>query len=112
MEKEKGIKCIALLKARPGMSLEEFKVRWIDEHCPFTLKMPNLKGYRANVATEAFQDIPMDDLPFHGTAELWWDSLEEMNSDFASIEGKAAGDDADLFNEIRMHIYTEEYILR
>lgn len=112
MKKENGIKCIALLRAKAGISLDEFKTRWVDEHCAFTLKMPNLKGYRVNIALSDFQDMPLEDLPYHGTAELWWENLEDMKSDFNSQEGKIAGDDADLFSEIRVHIYTAEYIMK
>ncbi len=32
------VKLIALLKAKPGMNREEFRKRWVEQHCPFTLK--------------------------------------------------------------------------
>jgi len=112
MKEESGIKCIALLRAKDNMTLNEFKTRWVDEHCALTLKMPNLKGYRVNIAISEFQDMPLENLPYHGTAELWWDSLEDMKSDFSSQEGRLAGEDADFFCEIRVHIYTTEYIIK
>jgi uncharacterized protein (TIGR02118 family) len=105
------IKLIALLKARPGMSRKEFEKRWVERHAPFTLKMPRLKGYRMNVAIEEFQEI-QGELPYDGTAELWWDSLEDMKADFASREGKAAGADADSFCSVRIHIITREHITK
>jgi uncharacterized protein (TIGR02118 family) len=105
------VKVIALIKAKPGMSRKELKKRWVDEHCPLTIKMKNLKGYRVNIAIDEFQDIE-GELPYDGTAELWWDSLEEMREDFASLEGKFAGDDADTFTVVRMHLYTKEYIIK
>jgi uncharacterized protein (TIGR02118 family) len=105
------VKLIALLKARPGMSREEFKKRWVDKHCPFTLKMKNLKGYRVNVAIEEYQELE-GELPYDGTAELWWDSLEQMKEDFASEEAQAAVQDADTFTVVRTHIYTEEFVLK
>ena len=71
----------------------------------------NLKGYRINVAIDEYQEIS-GELPYDGTAELWWDSLEEMQEDFASPEGKAAGADADTFTVVRTHIYTREHILK
>src|SRR5690606_12381013 len=43
------VKLIALLKAKPVMSREEFGRRWIDGHAPLTLRFPNLKGYRINI---------------------------------------------------------------
>lgn len=107
----KPVKLIALLKARPGLGREEFARRWVEGHAPLTLKFRNLKGYRINVAIDEYQEIE-GELPFDGTAELWWDSLEKMQEDFASEEAQAAVADGDTFTTIRMHIYTEEYVLK
>jgi len=107
----KPVKLIALLKAKPGMTREEFARRWVDGHAPLTLKFPNLKGYRINVAIEEYQELE-GELPYDGTAELWWDSLEEMQADFATDEAAAAVADADTFTVVRTHIYTEEFVLR
>ena len=110
LKAEKGIKLIALLKAKPGYTREQFAKRWVDEHAPLTLKFKNLKSYRINIAAPGYQE--MEVLPYDGTAELWWDTLEEMQADFASQEAAIAGADADAFTIIRQHIYTEEYILK
>ena len=107
----KPVKLIALVKAKPGMSREDFTKRWVKEHCPLTLKFKNLKGYRVNIAIEEYQEIE-GELPYDGTAELWWDSLEEMKEDFASSEAEAAVADAGTFTVTLTHIYTREYILR
>ncbi len=107
----KPIKLIALLKAAPGMSREDFARRWVDGHAPLTLKFKNLKAYRINVAIDEHQEIE-GELPYDGTAELWWESLEEMQEDFASPEAAAAVSDADTFTVVRTHIYTEEHILK
>ena len=101
------VKCIALLKRKPGMTMEEFKVRWVDEHTKISSKMPRLRGYYCNVAT-AHQ--PNDGDPaYDGTAELWWDSVEDMEAD--SQEGILGGNDADSFLTVRTHIYTTEYTI-
>lgn len=105
------VKLIALLKAKPGLSRAEFTKRWVEGHAPLTLRFKHLKGYRINVAIEDYQEIP-GELPYDGTAELWWDSLEEMQADFASPEAQAAVTDADTFTVVRTHIYTREYILK
>lgn len=101
------IKLIALLKRKPGMTMEEFKQRWVEEHTKFSAKMPGLIDYRINIAIDT-QEI---DIPYDGTAELWWESLEAMQAAFASPEGVEAGADADLFCEVRQHIYTEEFTI-
>ena len=105
------VKLIALLKANPGMSRDEFARRWVEGHGPLTLKFKNLRSYRINVRIEEYQEFE-GELPYDGTAELWWDSLEEMQEDFASEAAAAAVADADTFTVVRTHIYTEEHVLR
>ncbi len=107
----KPVKLIALVKAKSGMSREDLKRRWVEDHCPLTLKFKNLKGYRVNIAIDEYQEIE-GELPYDGSAELWWDSLEEMKEDFASPEAKAAVADANTFTVVLTHIYTREFILR
>jgi uncharacterized protein (TIGR02118 family) len=105
------VKLIALLKAKPGMSRREFEKRWVEGHTPLTRKFKNLRGYRVNVAIEEYQEIE-GELPYDGTAELWWESLEEMKADFASNEARKAIADADLFTVVRTHICTREHIIK
>jgi uncharacterized protein (TIGR02118 family) len=106
-----SVKLIALLKAKPGMSRKDFEERWVKSHAPLTLKFKKLKKYRVNIAIDEYQEIE-GELPYDGTAELWWDSLEDMKEDFASSEAERAVADADTFTILRTHIYTREHILR
>jgi uncharacterized protein (TIGR02118 family) len=105
------VKLIALLKARPGMTRDEFARRWIEAHAPLTLRFPNLKGYRMNVPLDEYQEIE-GELPYDGTAELWWDSLAEMQADYASKEAEAAVADVKTFTRELIHIYMREHVLR
>ena len=105
------VKLIALLKAKPGMSRREFEKRWVDVHTPLAAKFKHLRGYRVNVAIEEYQEIA-GELPYDGTAELWWDSLEDMKADFASPEARRAVADTGLFTAVRTHIYTREYVIK
>lgn len=101
------VKLIALLKRKPGMSLEQFRERWVYEHTKLSSQLQGLKGYRINIAIE---QQPDDSEPLYdGTAELWWDSVEEMEASFATELGILAGDDADSFTIVRQHLYTEEF---
>ena len=104
------VKLIALLKATPGMSREEFSRRWIEGHAPFALRFPNLKGYRINVAIDEYQATE-GELAYDGTAELWWDSLEEMRAAFDSPEAEAAVADVNEFIAIQDLIVTRETIV-
>lgn len=105
------VKVVALLKAAPGMSREEFGSRWIEGHAPFALRFKHLKGYRINVAIDEYQELA-GELPYDGTAELWWDSLEEMRGDFDSPEAEAAVADANEFVALQILIVTRETVLR
>lgn len=103
------IKLIAFLRRKPGMTMEEFKTRWVEEHVKISARMPGLLGYRINIATER-QENNADPL-FDGTAELWWNSVEDMEAAFATEIGIAAGADGDAFTSYRVHLYTEEFIV-
>jgi uncharacterized protein (TIGR02118 family) len=104
------VKLIALLKAAPGMSREQFGRRWIEGHAPIVLGFENLKGYRINVAIDECQEIE-GELPYDGTAELWWDSLAEMRQDFGSPEAEAAVVDVDEFVALQTLLVTRETVI-
>lgn len=104
------VKLIALLKAAPGMSREEFSRHWIEGHAPFALRFPSLRGYRINVAIDEYQ-ASEGELPYDGTAELWWDSLEEMQAAFDSPEAEAAVADVSEFVAIQDLIVTRETVV-
>jgi uncharacterized protein (TIGR02118 family) len=104
------VKLIAFLKRKPGMSMDEFKRIWVEEHTKISGRMPGLLGYRINIATERQPDggEPIYD----GTAELWWNSIDEMEAAFNTDIGVAAGKDADdHLASLRIHLYTEEFIV-
>ena len=105
------IKLIALLKRKPGLSREEFAERWLKEHIKLSSKMPGLRGYRVNIAIDHQPEGDGVESIYDGTAELWWDNVEAMEAAFASDEGKIAGEDADQFAAVRIHIYTEEHFV-
>lgn len=105
------IKLIALLKRKPGLTREEFADRWLNDHIKLSSKMPGLRGYRVNIAIDHQPDGDGIEPIYDGTAELWWDSVAAMEAAFDSQEGKIAGEDADQFAELRIHIYTEEHFI-
>jgi uncharacterized protein (TIGR02118 family) len=105
------IKCVALLKRKPGLTREEFAHRWVYEHTKLSSQLPDCRGYRINVAIQHQPEGDGIEPLYDGTAELWWDSVEAMEASFASDIGKVAGADADQFCEVRIHIYTEEHFV-
>lgn len=111
------VKLIAFLKRKPGISMEEFKRRWVVEHTKLSTQIPNVRGYRINIAIDqqpGGAQSPFDqkgELIYDGTAELWFDSVEAMEAAFATEIARIAGADADQFAEVRIHLYTEEHII-
>lgn len=105
------VKLIALLKRMPGFTREEFARRWLDEHILLSSKMPGLRGYYVNICTSYQPEGTGEEPLYDGTAELWWDSVEDMEKGFASEEGRIAGEDADTFATVRLHLYTDEHAI-
>lgn len=105
------VKLIAFLKRRPGMTREEFAQRWVHEHTKISARLPGLLGYRINIATERQPAGTPDEPIYDGTAELWWNSIEEMEASFETEIGVLAGQDGDAFAEVRIHLYTEEHMI-
>ena len=107
------VKVIALLKRKKGMSQKDFEKRWLEQHVKLSRELPGLKGYRINIALQTQPtDLQNENEPIYdGTAELWWESIEEMEESFNSDIGIKAGKDADDFADVRIHIYTTEHVI-
>ncbi len=105
------VKLIAFLKRKPGMSREEFARRWVQQHTKLSSKLPGLRGYRINIATNRQPEGTGPEPIYDGTAELWWDDIDAMEAAFATELGRRAGEDADQFAEVRIHLYTTEHII-
>ncbi len=105
------VKLIAFLKRKPGMSREEFARRWVREHTKLSSRLPGLRGYRINIATDRQPAGTGPEPLYDGTAELWWDDVDAMEASFATELGQRAGDDADQFADVRIHLYTTEHVI-
>ncbi len=103
------IKLIALLKRKPGMTREEFAQRWLQEHTKISSRLPGVRGYRINIATPRQPEGVGEEPLYDGTAEMWWDTIDDMEASFNTEIGKQAGADGDSFTIVRQHVYTEEY---
>jgi uncharacterized protein (TIGR02118 family) len=106
---EKPVKLTTLLKAKPGVSKEDFKRHCLEEYSPLVLKLRKLKGYRINIAIDEYED-KAGESTYDGTAELCWDSINDMKKDLASNAGAELLADADSCMQ-KTHIYLEEHTL-
>jgi len=76
-------KVLVMLHKPDGQSWDEFQRYWRDEHGPIAARMPGLRGYVQNHATDR-GNVP------YAVAELSFDSPEALQAALASPEGQAA----------------------
>jgi len=93
------IKLVFALRRLPHLSREEFQRTWRQDHAPLVEKHREALRICRYVQVHAL-DTPLDVAlresrggpePFDGTAELWWDSLEDLSEAMVTPEGAAAG---------------------
>jgi uncharacterized protein (TIGR02118 family) len=67
-------KVVALLKRKPGMTVEDFQEYWRHSHGPLVAKGPGLRRYVQSAAL--LQGYRKGELLFDGIGEVWFDSEE------------------------------------
>ena len=74
------IKSISLLTRRPELTHDEFVRHWVTIHAPLAHAVPKLKRYVQShiVAERTRPDIETLDVDIDGIAELWYDSLDDL----------------------------------
>lgn len=77
------IKVVAVIKAKPDLSREEFLHRWNVEHPEYVRRLPGIRRYRQNPAIEHRKSWP-----FSGMAELWFDSVQDVKTAYAGSEAR------------------------
>lgn len=79
------IKTVTLLSRRPDLSAEEFHRHWREVHAPLVWAMPGVRRYvqcrPVNIAGKEAR--------YDGIAEVWYDSLEDLQKTIGSPECKA-----------------------
>jgi uncharacterized protein (TIGR02118 family) len=94
------IRLVYLLRRAPHLSLEEFHRYWRDAHAPLVASHQHHARILKYVQVHRVDDPAWDGLggarggmepPYDGTAELWWESEEELAAGAATDEGRAAG---------------------
>jgi len=76
-------KVLVMLHKQDGQSWDEFQRYWREEHGPIAARIPGLRKYIQNHATDR-GNVP------YAVAELYFDSPEALQAALASPEGKAA----------------------
>jgi len=81
------VKLVALY--RNPADVELFDKHYFDTHIPLIKKSPGLRRLEVTRISGA----PIGETKYHLMAEMYYDSLEQMNAANASPEGKAAARD-------------------
>ena len=96
----------ALVKVYPKeeYSKEEFINGWLNEIAPRMKKLPHIQRYIINIIKSTNENIN-----YQGTAEMYFNSLQELYDDFASPEGREAEIYVTKYFEKFTTTITEEY---
>lgn len=94
------IKFVYCLRRLPNLSLEEFQKYWFDKHGPLVRSKKEVLRIRRYVQVHTVASPLNDSLQegrggpdcYDGVAELWWDSMEDLETVLASPEGQEAAD--------------------
>ncbi len=95
------IKITFCLRRKEGMTLDEFQAYWRETHAPLVRERAEalrIRRYvqlhtRLNEVTKAIGTARGAPEPFDGVAELWFDSLEDLQAAGATPDGRAAAKD-------------------
>lgn len=101
------LKTIHLVKKLPGLSFEEFKRYWLEEHTKYSRRIPGVKRYVINIVTGGPGERPYD-----GVAELDFESEEAYWKAFETPEAKEAVEDAKKFAERIDVLFVEEHVIK
>ena len=83
------VKRCSLVRRVPGMSDEDFKRYWLNEHIKITTQYPGLQKYIINVVDRTLSP----DAEWDGFSELWFDSVENMRKAYTGEIGERSKED-------------------
>lgn len=106
---EELVKRVSFIKAKPGMSPQEFSAYWRDVHGPLALKIPGIRRYvQCHVAPEAYEK---GEPAYDGVAQIWFETMADLQYAMNSSEYKEGAQlDGPKFvdPEHMVHLLTEE----
>jgi uncharacterized protein (TIGR02118 family) len=94
------IKLTFCLRKLPGISGDEFRRVWLEEHGPLVRRHAEILCIRRYVQVHAVESDAVQairaarstqETPYDGTAELWFDRIENLLETRETPAGRAAG---------------------
>ncbi|MBN9519835.1 EthD family reductase [bacterium] len=89
-----GVKILALVKRKPGMSVAAFREYSLGRHAELDLRLPGLRRYVQGHLPDGWYEV--GEPPFDSVAQLWFDGAAEAAAALESDANRAAA--ADLAN--------------
>lgn len=103
------VKGIALVKRKPGLSLEEFRDHYEQVHAPLARSLfPSLKRYVRNYVTATPFSAGDEESQFDCITEQWFEDMQgfqAMVNEFAGESGRAIREDEKKFLDRAKTIY-------
>ncbi|MFN0154952.1 MAG: EthD domain-containing protein [Gaiella sp.] len=97
-------KAIILLTRKEGMTPDEFRRWWLDEHAPLARQLPGVRRIVGNLVTTP-------DAPYDGITELWFDDQAALEGAYASEIGQAVAADSMAHVSGRVRLAVDEVTL-
>lgn len=108
-------KAYAMIKRKPGTTMEQLKAHYEGNHAPLAIKsVPNLKKYVRHYITSYGNDVyAEDDLPYDVITEIWFDDREDFEKGMAYLTEPATAaaiseDEKRLFDQSSIRFVTVE----
>ena len=99
------MKAIILLTRRDDMSHDEFVDWWLGQHRGLAEQLPRLRRAVFNVVNDPEPGAP------DGVSELWFDSLDDFQSAYASEIGQRVVDDSMANVAGRVRMFVDEHVI-
>jgi uncharacterized protein (TIGR02118 family) len=94
------VKAMIFLSRREGMSLDQFRHWWLNEHRAMAEQLPGLRKHAFNLLAEG---------PFDAVVEQWFESHETMLSSYDTDIGRRVAADSLAHVSARQRVIVEEY---
>ncbi|WP_293678625.1 EthD domain-containing protein [uncultured Phenylobacterium sp.] len=119
------IKLVYVIVRREGMSAQAFRDYWLKQHGPLVAAQAKALKLRKYVQSHPVDDEASEGMravrgmrgPADGVTEVWWDSLEDFQSAYATPEGVESGrilaeDEAKFIDFEKSAVFlTEEHLI-
>ncbi|MWG32923.1 EthD family reductase [Halomarina oriensis] len=94
------------LSRAEGMSVQEFREYWLDEHAPVASELPGLRRYTVSFPTDP------DRSQYDGFAQLYFDDEVALQAAMDSTEGgETARDLANFTGDSMLQMVVEEHVV-